>query len=469
MRLNLKRINLLDESFIWRMQNSAFRILEEYGIEVRNEEIIKRIKGKKGLKIVGDRVHLEKKYIEKLIEDYLKGVKNIKEASENEKIIIYTCSHSMYYLPFSEDKIVPFTTENLIFSTKLIDSLFEKGVRGTTPGIPTDIHPDLQPLLQFKIGAEYCRNKPTHVGYGSSDIAEYLKEMYDVMGYDFVVGFHMISPLKMAGNELEIALNFIDRKDVSFSVSSMPMAGVSAPFSLIGTYVQAIAEILGGFAIMKSIDEGLKVYLGAISGYVFDMKYATMVYGTPEHNLSEILRKEISEFYGMKFSTRSLRTMAKIPGIQSCVEKSSSAVFGLFLGSNEFNGAGSLCLDEIFSPEQLIIDCEIRDYVERLKKGIEFEEEDIEGEIISEGLEKGDFLTLDDTIKKYRNNYWFPSLFDYELSSKWFSNPLKIKEKINEIIKTSINSYNFCLEKEKKKELDKIWERALKSRNYKAP
>ena len=55
-----------------------------------------------------------------------------------------------------QDRVVPYTTERLIEMTKLVDSLADDGVYGAPPGIPVDVHPDLQPLAQYRIAATLC-------------------------------------------------------------------------------------------------------------------------------------------------------------------------------------------------------------------------------------------------------------------------------------------------------------------------
>ena len=62
--------------------------------------------------------------------------------------------------------------------------------------------------------------------------------------------------------------------------------------------------------------------------------------------------------------------MAKVPDCQSAAEKAAIMTAGAFLGARHFCCAGTLSLDEIFSPEQLLVDCEIRDWVQRGARGL---------------------------------------------------------------------------------------------------
>jgi hypothetical protein len=53
---------------------------------------------------------------------------------------------------------------------------------------------------------------------------------------------------------------------------------------------------------------------------------------------------------------------------------------GAFLGARHFSCAGTLSLDEIFSPVQLLVDCEMRDWVQRAIQGVWLGEEAVDDE-----------------------------------------------------------------------------------------
>jgi trimethylamine:corrinoid methyltransferase-like protein len=89
--------------------------------------------------------------------------------------------------------------------------------------------------------------------------------------------------------------------------------------------------------------------------------------------------------------------MAKRPGVQAAAEKGASAVVGALAGSSSFMGAGTLSLDEVFSPEQLAIDREIADYALRVAQGFEFDADKLSVEIIAACAEDGAFLAHDST------------------------------------------------------------------------
>ncbi|MEM2303667.1 MAG: trimethylamine methyltransferase family protein, partial [Candidatus Bathyarchaeia archaeon] len=161
---------------------------------------------------------------------------------------------------------------------------------------------------------------------------------------------------------------------------------------------------------------------------------------------------------------RSFRTVAKQVDIQAQVEKASSATVGVLTGPGAFIHAGLLSIDEIFSPVQLIIDCELAKYLTRLAKGLEFTEDQIELSIetIARCALKGQYLTDETTLKDYRRIYWTPEIFDYSLLHT-YKPGLDIIAKAKKICKEKIQTHRYQLEDERRKKLEEIYREAVKT------
>ena len=87
-------------------------------------------------------------------------------------------------------------------------------------------------------------------------------------------------------------------------------------------------------------------------------------------------------------------------------------VSGVMLGVRHFTGAGVLSSDEIFSPEQLLLDLEVRDHACRLAAGWD-PECDANRAIaeIEEAIACGSFAALESTMEEHRKRYWTPRGF----------------------------------------------------------
>jgi trimethylamine:corrinoid methyltransferase-like protein len=189
------------------------------------------------------------------------------------------------------------------------------------------------------------------------------------------------------------------------------------------------------------------------------MKYATMVHGSPEHNLIDLLQMEINKFYGIERGGRLIRTMAKKPGIQAAIEMSASAIIGAIAGAPVFSGAGLISLDEVFSPEQLVLSIDVRDYAQRVRDGFIFSPDTFSTGTIKKVVEQSeDFLLQPETIENYRKIYWQPMFLERTMLAQ-STEQKKLREKLKNFAREKIKQHSYHLEQEKLKALKDIYKR----------
>ncbi len=98
----------------------------------------------------------------------------------------------------------------------------------------------------------------------------------------------------------------------------------------------------------------------------------------------------------------SLHTQAKLPDQQAAVEHMTGLFTGALFGARVFTGIGRMSLDEVFSPEQAVIDLELRDHVQRLlaEADVGCDPEACLAE--AKAGAEGGFLGLDSTVEQYQ-------------------------------------------------------------------
>jgi trimethylamine:corrinoid methyltransferase-like protein len=197
-----------------------------------------------------------------------------------------------------------------------------------------------------------------------------------------------------------------------------------------------------------------------------------MVFGSPENLLLNTLVADLYRYYGYQPSRGSseIYVMAARPGPQAAAEKASLMTAGALLGTHGFGGAGALSMDDIFSPQQLLLDCEMRDHVQRMVRGLDVEDSGQDWvELVRQGVEHG-FTSLDHTLDNYRRLYWYPRLFDYSLgqwkqdapgadglraiSSGW-------QERTRRMFHEALEAKTYELSGPRRDEIERIWQRAV--------
>jgi trimethylamine:corrinoid methyltransferase-like protein len=237
------------------------------------------------------------------------------------------------------------------------------------------------------------------------------------------------------------------------------MLGATTPISVAKASAQIMAEALGAYTIVKLLSgDGLVSFYMRLIG--FDMKEAFINYGTPESVLLDTLTNDLNLHY-RNSTVHQMNTMAKEVGIQSGVEKFSSALFGIISKTRALGDVGSLALDDLFSPEQAVYDCEILDNAMRLARGLDFEEFDTDS-FIDELRQTRTFLESDETIKSFRNVYWMSKLFSRSMLQQYLSRKENQRERVKEIVKEKIKEHDFELDDDKRKEINRIYRAAEK-------
>ena len=183
--------------------------------------------------------------------------------------------------------------------------------------------------------------------------------------------------------------------------------------------------------------------------------------GSPEAVLIEIVRRDLDRFYGHASWARALRTMSGAIGIQTAAEKAAGAVAAALAGYTAWFGGGLIGLDEVFSPAQLLIDCEIRDYALQVAQGFVADEQFDDVAVLQEVLQNTDdslpFMTHPTTIANYRAIFRNPRLFhrDHQKSDTW------VREDIIERAQTEarrlIQSHTYRLADDRLREIERIY------------
>jgi len=122
------RINApLESSIIETMHERALDILQEIGIKVSDERLLRRIENIKGFRIEGGWVKIDPTLVETLVKENRTGMRGEGETEDEEEVILSIHPYSTHMLDPETDEIRPLTTQDLITSTKLIDSLYDWG------------------------------------------------------------------------------------------------------------------------------------------------------------------------------------------------------------------------------------------------------------------------------------------------------------------------------------------------------
>jgi trimethylamine--corrinoid protein Co-methyltransferase len=220
------------------------------------------------------------------------------------------------------------------------------------------------------------------------------------------------------------AQNLIDlaRAGVPAQMVSMPLAGATAPVTLVGAVVQHAAECLSGITIHQLAKPGAPIVWGGAPA-IFDMRKGTTPMGAVETAMIDASYTQLGKFLGLPTHTYLCASDAKVNDAQAGLESGISAIIGALAGINMISGAGMLDFLACFSLEKLVIDAEIVAMAKRLLSGIHTPTETL-ATAMFEGINfKGDFLKQKATRELFSKEQYIPTMvLDRDSIRGWHQN-----------------------------------------------
>jgi trimethylamine--corrinoid protein Co-methyltransferase len=447
-------VKILSDAEIQTIHNAGLAILKKTGIMIHHEEILKLV-GEAGAKVdkVSKIAHLperlvmdsiakaEKKYI-------LYGRDPLCTARFGYGDLVLMSSPGQYgWIDSKTGRLRSATIQDARDAICLGDALPNITIVGSMAQ-PMEIS---EAYREVFLTAELVKGtcKPTRTWVFNRRTALYVLEIYrTVAGGDEALRKHPmveaflepISPLQLPHDGLDAMIEFV-RAGQPVSIGPMAMVSGTAPATLAGTLAQENAEILAAVVVSQLLVPGTPVTYGGIP-HIMDPATGICSFGSPEQMLMAVAMVQMGRFYGFPVYINVGLTDAKVPDAQAGIEKGSSLMLGALAGADMFGHAGICGTDHGASLAWLTVDDELMDYVKRVVRGFEVDEDTVATELINNVGPAGSFLAEEHTVKYFRNELWLPGkTWTRQMWDAWekegrTSMPDRILKKVEHIIVT---------------------------------
>jgi len=327
------------------------------------------------------------------------------------------CWAGLSYCDPATMAVRPATSDETALMARLWDA---RGHSGVVPLQPGDVPPALVTLTAERIGLENSRWLGGSLPVTDPTEVSYLIDMNLAAGRRYrLVEQVAISPLRLNCIGVATALRFRDNPDVDVDLTgAIPIAGATAPLEPWPALVQSVAESLAFDIISTTLG-----FTGGIGLRVepFDFCYCGIVFGSAEWCLYRAPVLQMTEYLtGRRPRSGVFRTSAKLPDEHAAAERMASVLWQALLGIRSFGAVGQLSVDEVFSPQQAVIDADILHYVERVVTGFDTAPPaEPPVELIRRGVAEGSFIGAEETARRFREFCWFPELFRHWGVGRW--------------------------------------------------
>ncbi|HEU0244284.1 MAG TPA: trimethylamine methyltransferase family protein [Candidatus Limnocylindrales bacterium] len=200
----------------------------------------------------------------------------------------------------------------------------------------------------------------------------------------------------------------LGRAGVPAELISMPLAGVAAPVTLVGSIVQHAAETLAGIVLHQLAAPGAPIVWGGAPTIV-DMRTGATPMGAIETAMIDAGYAAVGRSLGLPTHGYLGATDSKVIDAQAGLESGMTALVGGLAGIDMISGAGMLDFLLAQSPEKLVIDADVIGMVQRLLRGVAVPTETLATGFFEQSGPEGRFLDLEDTRRLFRSEQFLPS------------------------------------------------------------
>ncbi len=273
---------------------------------------------------------------------------------------------------------------------------------------------------QKHVGTSFCEASHMSGVFSLLHMAAGSKEKWRARPFVSNSNCFVVPPLKFA-TESCLVMEECVRGGMPVLMLSAGQAGATAPASLTGAVVQAVAECLAGFIYVNAIRPGAPLIFGPWP-FVSDLRSGAMSGGSGEQALLTAACGQMGNFYNLPTGSPAGMADAKIPDLQSGYEKGISNVMAGLSGVNiiyESIGMHASLLG--FSLEGMIVDNDMIGQCLRCVRGFEVNEQSLSVETMRQVCLEGPghYLGHEQTLGLMQSEYVYPVIGDRLSPKEW--------------------------------------------------
>ena len=435
------------------IENNAEIILEEIGIEFKDDPEALDILREHGANVQGQRVHfprgLCREYCQKAPSEFTQHARNPARSVEiggNRTVFA-----PVYGPPFIRDldnERRYATIEDFRNMVKLIYMLPGLHHSGGTVCEPVDLSVPKRHLEMLYTHMKYS-DKPF---MGSVTAAGRAQDTVDMAKILFGDGFldennvlvsliNANSPMTWDDTMLG-ALKVYARHGQAVIISPFILAGAMSPVSVAGTLAQTLAEAMSGIAFAQMVRPGAPVIFGSFASSM-SMQTGAPTFGTPEPALVLNGCAKLARRLGVPFRSGGSLTAAKTVDAQAAYESTHTIMPSVTSGVNfVLHSAGWMEGGLVSDFRKLLLDADQLSMMQRMVGGIDLSENGQAMDAIRETGPGQHFLGSSHTQANFEDAFWRSDLADYTTFEQWSSEgAVESAKRAENRARTMLNNY----------------------------
>ena len=449
----LKPFEVLDEEGLALIEANADKVLEEIGIEFRDDAEALDLWREAGAEIRGERVHFPKG----LCRTLLKTAPQVftQHARNSERSVQIggdaTVFAPVYGPPFVRDlegERRYATLEDFENFVKLAYTAPSMHHSGGTVCEPVDV-PVNKRHLDMIFAHMRLSDKPFMGSVTAPERAQDTVEMCQILfGKDYVDSHCVVVNLINANSPMVFddtmlgAAKVYARNNQACIVSPFILAGAMSPVTVTGTLTQILAEVLAGAAFTQLVRPGAPVLFGTFAASI-SMQSGAPTFGTPEPSLVSYGAAQLARRLGLPFRTGGSLCGSKVPDAQAAQESCATLNSTVLAGTNfALHSAGWLEGGLVSSYEKFMIDVDQLGMMQKFAAGVDLSENGQALDAIREVGPGSHYLGCSHTQANFQTAFYRSPLTDNNSFEQWeMEGQKRIEERANTLCRQWLKSY----------------------------
>src|SRR5215217_8443520 len=232
-----------------------------------------------------------------------------------------------------------------------------------------------------------------------------------------LTSFNTNSPRRVDEELLDGLMCFAEYGQVNM-ITPFTLAGAMAPVTVAGALVEQTAEALGGIAFTQMVKSGAPVMFGGFTSNV-DMKSGAPAFGTPEYVKATLAGGQIARHFNLPYRSSNVNASNAVDA--QATYESAMSLFAVVMGHAHMvhHGLGWLEGGLTASFEKTVIDAEmIRQWAETLKP-LDVSDGALALDAIAGVPPGGHFFGTAHTLERYETAFYQPMISDWRNFETW--------------------------------------------------
>ncbi len=444
---------VLNEEGLNIIESNADRVLEEIGIEFRDDAEALTMWKEAGADVEGQRVRFPKG----LCRELLKTAPSVfTQHARNPERSVQIGGDATVFAPVYGPPFVRDLDGNRRYATiedfrnfvKLAYRAPSLHHSGGTVCEPVDIPVNKRHLDMIYTHMRYS-DKPFMGSVTAPERAQDTVDMCKILfGEEFVAQNTVLISLINANSPMTFddtmlgAAKVYARNNQATIITPFILAGAMSPVTVAGTLTQVLAEVMAGAAFTQLVNPGAPVLMGTFASSI-SMQSGAPTFGTPEPTLVSYGAAQLARRLGLPFRTGGSLCASKVPDAQAAYESANTLNATLLAGANfVLHSAGWLEGGLASCYEKLIMDADQLGMAQKLAAGVDLSENGQAMDAIAEVGPGSHYLGCSHTQANFQTAFYRSNIADNNSFEQWDSEGRKqATDRANAIARDWLRSY----------------------------